>query len=74
MSHRINVILDDEVWEQFQAVPAGERSRLINDSVSQELLRRRRVAAIEAMERLRATGSHCGVSSEELLRQDRESH
>ncbi len=74
MGRRINIMLDEENWEQLQAVPAGERSRLINESLSQELLRRRRLAAIAAMDRLRATGNHCGVSSEDLIRQDRESH
>lgn len=74
MAHRINIMLDDENWKRLQEIPAGERSRLINESLSQELLRRQRLAAIERMDQLRAMGTHCGLSSEELIRQDRESH
>ncbi len=74
MGHRINVILDDAVWEQLKTIPSGERSRLVNASVSFELLRRQRSAAAAALVTLRGQGAHVGVAAEALLRSDREAH
>jgi hypothetical protein len=74
MAHRVNVMLDDEVWEQFQSIPAGERSRLINESLAVELLKRRRLAAIEDMAALRATLPVVPGCSEDWVREDRDSH
>lgn len=53
MAHRINIMLDDEVWEQLQAIPGGERSRFVNEVVSLELLRRRQRDAWEGIQALR---------------------
>ena len=47
MAHRVNVMIDDEVWQQLKTVPAGERSRLINEAVTMRLLIQRRVRASE---------------------------
>ena len=74
MSHRVNVMLDDAVWEQFQAVPAGERSRLLNEALGRELLRRKRLAAAEAMDKLRNSLSPVAGCSEDWIREDRGSH
>lgn len=74
MAHRINIMLDDENWKRLQEIPAGERSRLINESLSQELLRRQRLAAIERMDQLRATLPKVSGCSEDWIRADRESH
>lgn len=74
MGHRVNVMLDDQVWEQLQNIPAGERSRLINESLSVELLRRQRLAAMDGMEVLRATLPVVPGCSEDWVREDRESH
>ena len=74
MSHRVNVMLDDRIWEQLQAIPTGERSRLINESLAAELLRRQRLAAIEGMESLRKAMKAVPGSSEDWIRAERESH
>lgn len=72
MSHRINVILDDEVWESLGQLPKGERSRLINIAVARELLRQQRERAMTKMDRLRKTPRLIKETTEELVRRDRE--
>jgi hypothetical protein len=72
MSHRINVILDDEVWKSLGQLPKGERSRLINNAIARELLRQQRQRAMEEMDRLRKTPSLTKETAEELVRRDRE--
>lgn len=74
MAHRVNVMVDDAVWEALKSVPAGERSRLINTAVFNEMLTRRRLHAAAQMDQLRKRGRHSGQSAEVLLRADRDSH
>lgn len=74
MAHRINVLLDDEVWAQLQTVPGGERSRFINQVVSQELLRRRQAHAWEQLQALRPTLPVSPGSSQDWVREDRDAH
>jgi hypothetical protein len=71
MAHRVNVMIDDEIWLQLKAVPAGERSRLINEAVSMRLLTQRRMRAAERMDRLRQTGKRAKRSAEQQVRLDR---
>ena len=70
MSHRINVILDDEVWESLSQLPKGERSRLINNTIARELLHQQRQRAMEEMDRLRKTPRLTKETAEELVRRD----
>lgn len=72
MSHRINVILDDEVWESLSQLPKGERSRLINNAIARELLHQQRRRAMEEMDRLRKMPRLTKETTEELVRRDRE--
>lgn len=74
MSHRINIMLEDETWEKLQAIPSGERSRLINDTLATELLRRQRLAAVARMDELRKAMPVVPGRSEDWVRADRESH
>lgn len=74
MAHRINIMLDDEVWEQFQAIPGGERSRFVNEVLSLELLRRRQRDAWEGIQALRQTLQPSLGHSEDWVREDRDSH
>ena len=74
MSHRINVMLEDETWEKLQEIPSGERSRLVNDTLSAELQRRQGLAAIERLDALRKTMPVVPGCSEDWVRADRESH
>lgn len=71
MAHRVNVMIDDEVWQQLKTVPTGERSRLINEAVTMRLLIQRRVRASEKMDRLRKVGRSAKRSAEQQVRIDR---
>jgi hypothetical protein len=74
MSHRINVMLDDEVWESLSQLPKGERSRVINQALQETLLRQRREEAFARIEELRKQMEPLGMSAEEWIRRDRDSH
>lgn len=74
MAHRVNVMLEDQVWDQLQAIPAGERSRFINDVVSQELLKQRQREAWERLQALRQTLPTVSGRSEDWVREDRDTH
>ncbi|NJD04869.1 MAG: hypothetical protein FIA97_00025 [Methylococcaceae bacterium] len=67
-------MLDDDVWTALQEIPPGERSRFLNEAAAHELLRRQREAAIERMDAVRATMVPVPGTSEEWIREDRESH
>lgn len=54
MSKRINVMIDDDTWGFLGRVPAGERSRAINEALRAWVTRRRRTDAIREMDALRA--------------------
>ena len=48
MSHRVNFVLKDEIWDALQTVPKGERSAVVNEALARWIeLRRRREAASE---------------------------
>lgn len=34
MAHRVNVVLDDDVWQGLQAIPGGECSRFVYQVLS----------------------------------------
>ncbi|MHB1286350.1 MAG: hypothetical protein ACYCYP_07290 [Leptospirales bacterium] len=74
MSHRVNVMIEDRIWEELKKVPEGERSRFINEALSHELLQRKRAHAIRLMDRLRLTGQSIGIPAEKLVRDDRNRH
>lgn len=74
MSHRINVMLDDQVWESLSQLPKGERSRVINQALQETLLRQRREEAFARIEELRKEMEPLGMSTEEWIRRDRDSH
>ena len=42
MSKRINVMIDKDTWGFLERVPAGERSRAINEALRSWVTRRRR--------------------------------
>lgn len=74
MTHRINIMLDDEVWEQFQTIPGGERSRFVNEVVAQALQKRRQLAAWEGLQVMRAALPSSPGHSEDWVREDRDAH
>jgi hypothetical protein len=73
MSRRINVMIDDDTWGFLGRVPAGERSRAINEALRAWITRRRRKDAVREMDALRADLPK--VSTDEVarwVREDRE--
>ena len=73
MSKRINVMIDDDTWRFLARVPAGERSRAVNDALRAWVTRRRRPDAAREMDLLRAQLPK--VSTAEVaqwIREDRE--
>ena len=74
MGHRVNVMLDDEIWESLQQLPKGERSRLVNEALRDLLLRRQRRRAAKDMDALRNSIPPIPGSTEEWVREDRDSH
>lgn len=70
MSKRINVMIDDDTWGFLARVPAGERSRAINDALRAWVLRRRRKDTAREMDLLRAQLPK--VSTDEVVRWIRE--
>ena len=70
MSRRINIIIDEDTWEFLARVPAGERSRAVNDALRAWITRRRRKDATREMDALRAELPK--VSADEVSRWIRE--
>ena len=70
MSRRINVMIDEDTWGFLARVPAGERSRAINEALRALIARRRRKDAVREMDALRAELPK--VSADEVSRWIRE--
>ena len=75
-ARKLNFMIRDEIARDLEAlVPAGERSRTVNDALAKELLSLRRRKLTERLRTLRKKGT--AVAAEEVvaaLRKDRESH
>ena len=54
MSKRINVLIDEDTWGFLGRVPAGGRSRAINEALRVSVIRRRRNDDVREMAALRA--------------------
>ena len=73
MSKRINVMIDEDTWGLLGRVPAGERSRAINEALRAWVARRRRSDAVREMNALRVQLPK--IKTEEVarwIREDRE--
>ena len=68
MSHRINIIVNDEIWGFLKEIPQGERSRTINQALREWARRRRRLDAAAEMDRLRNDAKSESITSEEIVR------
>ncbi len=73
MSHRINIMVDDRIWQSLQRIPKGERSQLINIAISEKLLATNRIKARNKMDEIREQLKPLDDKTDvmELLRQDR---
>ncbi len=73
MARRVNIMLDDAVWEVLKRVPRGERSRVVNAAIAEWLRGRKRMEAARRMDALRKEMPT--VATEDLvawIRADRE--
>ncbi|MGB5727380.1 MAG: hypothetical protein WBM52_09230 [Thiogranum sp.] len=73
MAHRLNIMLDDAVWESLQQLPKGARSRYISQAVEERLRRERQQKAAAEMDALRSNLPPLddGIDVVEMLRKDR---
>ena len=72
MTHRINVIVQDDVWPFLRDIPKGQRSRVINDALRAWVRHQRRSDAMADMDRLRNAAGATAVTTEEIVRWIRE--
>ena len=72
MSHRVNVIVQDDVWALLKRIPTGERSRTINAALRDWAQKRRRLDAAAEMDRLRTDSGAQAVTTAEIVRWIRE--
>jgi len=71
--HKVNFTLDDDVREELvRLVPSRMRSRVVNEALRKELLRRRRQLATDRLMRLRdAAGTLRAREILDAVRKDR---
>jgi Arc/MetJ family transcription regulator len=71
--HKVNFTLDDDVREELvRLIPARKRSRVVNEVLRKELLRRSRELAMERLMQLRKnTGTLSARDIVESVRKDR---
>jgi hypothetical protein len=73
MGKRINIMIDEDTWRVLGKIPAGARSRAVNEALRMWVLRRRRNDAVKELDALRAPLP--AASAAELsrwIREDRE--
>lgn len=70
---KLNVSIDDHLRDElFRLVPARRRSRVINEALAHELLRRKRQHAAEIVQRLRSrSATLTGKEIVDAVRRDR---
>ncbi|MCI0421920.1 MAG: hypothetical protein L0312_22285 [Acidobacteria bacterium] len=71
MSHRINVLIEDQLWEDLRQIPRGERSRLINESLAERLKQKKRERLLEEMQATARSAKPAGGDAVTLLRRRR---
>jgi len=54
MGKRINIMIDEDTWRVLGKIPAGARSRAVNEALREWVLRRRRNDAANEPDALRA--------------------
>ena len=55
MSRRINIMIDDDTWRILGKIPAGARSRAVNEALRTWAQRRRRIDATQELDALRTS-------------------
>lgn len=72
MTHRINVVVQDDIWGLLQRIPQGERSRTIDLALREWARKRRQMDAAAEMDRLRKDSATPPITTEEIVRWIRE--
>ena len=67
MTHRINVIVQDDTWRFLQSIPQGQRSRTINQALREWALKRRGIDAAAEMDRFRNEMAANPVTTAEIV-------
>ena len=71
MSHRVNIVVQDDIWALLKRIPPGERSRTINAALREWAQRRGRLDAVAELDRLQRDATK-GVTTAEIVRWIRE--
>ena len=71
MTHRVNVMLDEQAWAELEQIPKGERSRFVSEAVREAALRRSRRDAATRLSEIRTGIAKPEGSAEEWVREDR---
>lgn len=74
MSHRVNVLLDDEVWSALSNLPRGERSRAVNQALLSWFEAQQRRSAAARLKARRRDLQPLSGASEDWVREDRDTH
>ena len=74
MSHRVNILLQDDTWEMLQSIPKGKRSTVVNALLRKWSLRQKRKDAFKEIELITKTMKQLPGSAEEWIRRDRDRH
>ena len=72
VAHRINVVVQDDIWQLLQRIPQGDRSRTVNVALREWARNRCRLDAVAEMDRHRKASAMPAVSTEEIVRWIRE--
>ena len=75
-ARKLNFLIEEDIWRELEElVPAGQRSRVVNEALRKELELIRRRGALETLHNARASGKR--FSTREIvgnLAKDRSSH
>jgi hypothetical protein len=74
MSHRVNILLQDENWETFQSIPKGKRSTVMNVALRDWSLRQQRGTAFKEIAKITKTMKILPGSAADWIRSDRDQH
>ena len=72
MSHRVQITLEDNLWEFLQKIPKNARSQILKKAVADELTRQHRRQIANQMDELREQLKPLPGNSEEWLREERD--
>lgn len=73
MNHRVNIMLEEQVWQSLQEIPEGERNQFISMAIKERLLNIKRRSVAKKMDQIRERLKFMdnNIDAIEVLRQDR---